>query len=267
MPKKILITGSTDGIGLEAAKILAGAGHSILLHGRNAEKLAAVKASDPVFSNADTYRADLSDLAEVADMAASISNDHSHLDVVINNAGVFKTSTTTTGYGLDIRYIVNTVAPYLLTQRLLPLMDRTGRVINLSSAAQAPVETGFTHGTTAMDHGNAYAQSKLAITMWTRHLSEVNSEGPAFISVNPGSLLGTKMVKESYGMAGKDIGIGADILVKLATDSAFDDANGLYFDNDRGAFGSPHPDALKAQKSSELVALIETQITELLKEE
>ena len=64
----------------------------------------------------------------------------------------------------------------------------------------------------------AYAQSKLAITAWSRYLANELTNGPSVISVNPGSLLATKMVKEGFGIEGKDLNIGADILVRLVTD-------------------------------------------------
>ena len=70
------------------------------------------------------------------------------------------------------------------------------------------------------------------------------NSGPTFITVNPGLLLASKMVKEGFGIAGKDLGIGADILIRCSLDADFSSATSLYFDNDLGDFGSPHPDAL-----------------------
>jgi hypothetical protein len=94
--------------------------------------------------------------------------------------------------------------------------------------------------------------------MWSIHLaSELGNNGPVILAVNPGSLLATKMVKEGFGMAGKDIGIGVDILVRLALDDEFQDASGLYFDNDAGQFASPHSDALDAQKCEKIVDVME----------
>lgn len=75
-------------------------------------------------------------------------------------------------------------------------------------------------------------------------------------SVNPGSLLATRMVKEGFGMAGNDIGIGADILVRAALSDEFTTANGQYFDNDSGRFTFPHPDALNKQKTSDVMNAI-----------
>ena len=141
--------------------------------------------------------------------------------------------------------------------RLFPFLASDGRIINLSSAAQAPVDPAAFAGRRQLDHGNAYAQSKLALTMWSNHLAQqLGKDGPAVIAVNPGSFLGTKMVKEAYGRAGNDIEIGSDILTRAATSSEFADASGRYFDNDAGRFASPHPDALDAAKNAALVELI-----------
>ena len=266
MSKIILITGSTDGIGLEAAKALAAAGHTVLLHGRNATKLSAVKANHPAFANSATYQADLSSLGSVANLAEEIEAKHARLDVVINNAGVFKIANPITSEGLDLRFVVNTIAPYYLTKRLLSLMDGSGRVINLSSAAQAPVDVAAFTGKQKLADGEAYSQSKLALTLWSRHMADNTETGPAIIAVNPGSFLGTKMVKEAYGSEGKDIGIGSEILTRLAIASEYADSNGKYFDNDIGKFGPPHPDALNPQKNKQIIDLMDAMLPSLLNE-
>ncbi|MEM1345764.1 MAG: oxidoreductase, partial [Pseudomonadota bacterium] len=61
--------------------------------------------------------------------------------------------------------------------------------------------------------------------------------------VNPGSLLGTNMVRDAFGTSGNDIRIGVDILMRAALSEEFSDASGRYFDNDAGRFGPAHPDA------------------------
>ena len=262
MTKTILITGATDGIGLETAKRLYSEGHTLLLHGRNPEKLAT---TEKALANARgtgliyTYRADLSQLAEADALAAAIIKDHDHLDVIINNAGVMRVAETVTQDGLDVRFAVNTVAPYVLTKRLLPLMRPASRVVNLSSAAQAPVELDALRGTKRLlDDMPAYAQSKLALTMWNNALAaSLRSVGPVFVAVNPGSLLASKMVKEGFGVAGKSLSIGADILARAALSDEFAKASGQYFDNDKGSFGPPHPDALNASKCQAVVEAME----------
>ena len=94
--------------------------------------------------------------------------------------------------------------------------------------------------------------------MWSRHLAmTLNDRAPAIIAVNPGSLLGSKMVKEGFGVAGNDLQIGADILVRAALDAEFSKANGRYFDNDAKRFASPHADALNAETCMRVVATID----------
>jgi len=269
MQKIILITGSTDGIGLETAKMLASKGYHILLHGRSKNKIEHAEKSLKDISDSvrvDSYLADLSNLSDVAAMAEAIVERHNKLDVLINNAGVLKTPEPVTQNGLDLRFVVNTFAPYLLTQKLLPLLGETGRVINLSSAAQSPIDMQALAGQVRLhDDLNAYAQSKLAITMWSRGMAlSLKGKGPVIIAVNPGSLLATKMVKEGFGMAGNDIRIGADILCRLSLSDEFASATGLYFDNDSGQLANPHQDALDTEKCEKIIEAIENVITEVI---
>lgn len=266
MPKTLLLTGATDGIGLEAARLLVADGHRVLLHGRSRAKLDAVEQALAALGvgPVESFVADLSVLAEVEALADAVAARHDRLDVLVNNAGVYNVAETVTPDGLDVRFAVNTIAPYLLTQRLLPLLRPTGRVVNLSSAAQAPVDLAALAGEGRLSAGAAYAQSKLALTMWSAALARsLGSDGPAIIAVNPGSLLGTKMVKEAFGMAGKDVGIGAEIVHRAALSDAFADASGQYFDNDASRFAPPHPDALDAPKTDAVVRAIEAVLDRL----
>lgn len=268
MTKTIFITGATDGIGLETARRLSADGHHLLIHGRNADKLSAT-ANDlragPNAGPVETHRADLSDLSQTARLGHDIRADHAHIDVVINNAGVLKSDQPTTADGQDVRFVVNTLAPALLTRLLLPALPRGGRVVHLSSAAQAPVDLSALAGQRALEPMEAYAQSKLALTMWSQTLAaELGKEGPVTVAVNPGSLLATNMVREGFGIAGNDIGIGAEILIRAALADEFADATGLYFDNDTGRFAPPHADAANPEKCAEVARAIEARISAFL---
>jgi len=267
MQKVILITGATAGIGMETAKQLVTDGHQVLVHGRNENALQALEKSLATIQgngSATGYLADLSKLDEVKSLAEKITENHQKIDVLINNAGIFKTPHTTTADGLDVRFVVNTLAPYLLTQLLLPTMDGSARVVNLSSAAQDTVNLQALHGKVQLDGMPAYAQSKLAITMWTRSMAkDLAGSGPSFYAINPGSLLATKMVKDAFGMDGKDIGIGVDILMRASLSEEFDNASGQYFDNDIGAFSNPHPDALDDNKVAAVISAIEELLAKL----
>ena len=256
MTKTILITGSTDGIGLLTAKKLAADGHRVLLHGRSAAKLEAAAAD--IGGAVETFSADLSDMSAVNMLARDIRVKHDTLDVLINNAGVLKAPQPVLESGLDIRFVVNTFAPYLLTELLLPIIPQAGRVVNLSSAAQAPVNLDAMAGNTRLADMDAYAQSKLAMTIWTREWAKDLPDGPAMVAVNPGSLLASKMVKEGFGVAGSDLSIGADILIDAALGERFANASGAYFDNDSGAFADPNAAALDASHAAEVMDAIQS---------
>lgn len=270
MTKTILITGSTDGIGKLAALNLAKAGHQVYLHGRDADKLASVidevkaVATGVAADHIDGFVADLSDLNAVHEMAAEVNDKLSKLDVLINNAGIYTTSSPVTKDGLDVRFVVNYLAPHELTNALLPLLKKSdkARIINLSSAAQAPISYPAFTGNKRLDDKDAYAQSKLALTMWSMDLADsVADDDINVIAVNPGSLLNTKMVDEAYGKYWSSADKGANILTALAISDEFTDDTGKYFDNDikdgahgeaRGEFGQPHADALDKDAITEL---------------
>lgn len=261
MQKTILITGATDGIGLETAKMLINQGHYLLLHGRNASKLKQVENTLSAISDTaqfESYLADLSNMTEVQSLADAVKAKHNHIDVLINNAGVFQTPNNTTVDGLDVRFAVNTIAPYILTRALLPILGNEGRVLNLSSAAQASVDLDALNGNKALGASEAYAQSKLALTIWSRVLGlKLKQQGPAIIAINPKSLLGSKMVKDAYGIAGGDLSLGAEVLCQGALCDDFANASGLYFDNDHEKFANPHPDALNENICQSVMANIE----------
>lgn len=265
MSKTILITGATDGIGLATARTLVAQGHRVLLHGRNptkleqsAQTLAALPGAGPI----DSHVADLSRFADVAALAGAVRGQTERLDVLINNAGVLKTGAPRAADGLDVRFVVNTFAPFLLTRLLWPLLGASARVINLSSAAQSPVDIQALAGQRQLSDMDAYAQSKLALTMWSRRMGlDAGDQGPVVVAVNPGSLLATKMVREGFGMAGSNVGKGADILVRAALSDEFAHVSGQYFDNDAGRFASPHADALDSDKVAQVVRAIEAVLS------
>ena len=133
MQKSILLTGATDGIGLATAEMLVSRGHHVLLHGRNPAKLVQVEKSLSGLAGGggvECHVADFARLQDVEKLAQTITEKHTRLDVLINNAGVFKIADPVTNDGLDARFIVNTIAPYQLTQRLLPLLGASARVVN-----------------------------------------------------------------------------------------------------------------------------------------
>lgn len=261
--RTILITGSTDGIGLATMKELVKENHSLIVHGRSQEKvnktLDSLRLINPnVVVNG--YVSDLSDFNQIYDFIQKIKKDYNSIDILINNAGVFKSSNPKTSNNLDLRFMVNTIAPYIITTELLPLLNKDSRVINLSSAAQSTVDLNSLSSYKPMSDSEAYAQSKLALIHWTFALSK-DPKYPSLIAVNPKSFLGSNMVKEAYGMQGYDIRIGANVLIKLAFDEQYRNMTGFYFDNDRGVISNPHPDAMNDSRNQKIEETINDIIT------
>lgn len=259
--KTILITGSTDGIGKLTAIKLANEGHCVFVHGRNTNKLEATINEIKNISkneNISGFTADFSNLEDVKKLASQLNNEVESLDILINNAGVYKSAISKNNNDLDMRYVVNYFAPYILTNALIPLLKNSNnpRIINLSSAAQAPISTSAILGEIIESEGATYAQSKLALLMWSFYLAN-KEPNLTVIPVNPGSLLNTKMVKEAFGNSWSSADKGANILYDLAISENHKNNSGKYFDNDQGSYGNAHPDAYDETKIHQLIELTE----------
>ena len=255
MKKYILITGSTDGIGKLLALRLAKEGHIVAVHGRNQAKLETTLKEIKEESNNENvigFLADFSSLADVKKMAADVIEKMPKIDVLVNNAGIFTSKVDSTPSGIDIRLAVNYLAPYQLTNSVLNLLKKSDapRVVNLGSAAQSPVSLIALEGKANLGANEAYALSKLALTMWSFDLAK-QEPNITVVAVNPGSLLNTKMAKEGYGQHWSPAEKGVDILYDLSmTDLA---KTGQYFDNDKGSYATAHPDAYNSEKIEALL--------------
>ena len=267
MHKTIFITGSTDGIGKLAAIKLAREGHQLIIHGRNSKKTEAVvsEIKDTTGNKKiSAFTADLSDLHAVKGLADQVRRQLSGIDVLINNAGVFKSEKLVTKDHLDMRMTVNYLAPFVLTHGLLPLIKKSEapRIINLSSAAQSPVSMAVLRGEKQVSEQASYAQSKLALTMWSFYLAKKYPD-IGVIAVNPGSLLDTNMVREAYGKSWSSADKGANILYDLVVHETYSGITAKYFDNDRGSFGKAHADAYNQQAVENLIKTTEAIRKEL----
>jgi NAD(P)-dependent dehydrogenase (short-subunit alcohol dehydrogenase family) len=242
----ILVTGATDGIGRGVARELARLGARVLLHGRDSARLVATRdeiASATANDRLETYQTDLSSLDQVRDLAAEVTDQHERLDVLINNAGIGssprgrrKRELSADGY--ELRFAVNHLAPFLLTQQLLPVLRRAApaRIVNVASIGQTAIDFGDVMLERGYDGFRAYCQSKLAMVMSTFELAErLNVREVAVNCLHPGTLLDTKMVREGLGAPQGPVQTGIDSEVHLATSPDLEAVTGQYFDQTRPA--------------------------------
>jgi len=132
-----------------------------------------------------------------------------------------------------------------LTKTLIPLLKKgeNSRLINLSSAAQAPVTEEVLLGKKTETERNTYAQSKLALTMWSFDLAK------------------KLMVREAFGQFWSSADKGGNILYDLAVSAEHEGITGKYFDNDQGGYGPAHTDAYKQAAIDKLMAVTEQLLT------
>lgn len=240
--KTILITGSTDGVGRRVAEILGSAGHTILVHGRDAQRADAVaKEIAASGGKADVYLADFSSLAEVRSFTDAVSRDHPHIDVLINNAGIGfgrpGGAREVSRDGYELRLAINYLAPFLLTRLLLPTLTARGsRIVNVASVGQEPIDVADIMLTRHWDGQRAYRQSKLALIMFTFDLAEeLRAAGVTVNALHPATFMATTMVQESGVAPWSTVEEGSKAILQLAVSPGLEGRTGLYFDGKQPA--------------------------------
>jgi NAD(P)-dependent dehydrogenase (short-subunit alcohol dehydrogenase family) len=232
----ILITGATDGIGLESAQQLAQQGHELVLHGRTEAK--ATSARNAVLQRSSTAKihtayADLANLADVVRMANNINTQLPRLDVLLNNAGVYMTVRKLSRDGFEMTMAVNHLAHFLLTALLLPLLKKSAepRVITVSSMVHSSgrIELDNLNSERRFDGYHAYCNSKLANALFAVELAP---REPWLSSnfLHPG-VVDTKLLHAAFDMTGNSVHSGAKMPVYLATSPDVKGISGKYFDN------------------------------------
>ena len=239
----ILLTGATGGIGIATARALSANGAELLVHGRDRQKVEKLTAElTSAGSKVRGFIADLSSLAETARLARQVAESVGTLDVLINNAGV--------GFGKDgkkrevsrdgheLRFAVNYLAPFLLTEELLGAGLPRRAVVNVASAGQDTLDLSDLMSESGYSGVQAYCRSKLALIMMTFDCAAFHPELQTH-ALHPGTYLDSPMVREAGIQPLGPVSQGADSILAVLH-AALDAApgrgeSGRYFDRARPA--------------------------------
>lgn len=241
--KTCLITGCSGGIGKHTAIELAKMHYNIIMLVRDSIKSRNAYneiKSQSKSNNIKMYYADLASLKSIINVVQKIKSEYSQIDVLINNAGILKRNRETTPEGFEITLAVNYFAPFLLTNLLLPLIEKSphGKIVNLSSELYKKGQAIINKFSSEekFDGGKAYANSKLLIVIFTKVLAKrLQNNGITVNCVHPG-VVGTdafreypKWVNVLLNLFISKPEIGAQPVVYLATSSEVDEISGQYF--------------------------------------
>jgi NAD(P)-dependent dehydrogenase (short-subunit alcohol dehydrogenase family) len=225
--QRVLVTGSTDGLGRRVAAELAARGARVLVHGRDPGR---VDAAAREVGAEDGIVADLGELAQVRRLAEQAGE----LDALVNNAGVIEPERRGSADGLELTFAVNHLSHFLLTELLVPRLREPARIVNVSSIGQAPLDFGDLLLERGYDGYTAYAKSKLAQVLFTLELA--GRLAGCDITVNalhPATLMDTKMVRDNMSRVQSSVEEGAEAVLTLVTDPELDGVTGRFFDRTR----------------------------------
>lgn len=186
--KHIVITGTSRGIGLELVKLFSGMGHKVLALSRNFKPLKEMS-----LPGVEVIGCDINEPEELKQLESYFKDNNQTVDVLINNAGAIlnKSFAETTPDDFRRVYETNVFGVVALLQSLLPFMDKTGHVVNISSM-------GGVQGSMKFPGLSAYSSSKGALITLTEMLAEeYKDSGPSFNVLALGAVQ-TEMLAEAF---------------------------------------------------------------------
>jgi retinol dehydrogenase 14 len=254
--KVCLITGATSGIGKATAMGLADMGASVVMVGRDRGRgeaaLAEIKEKSANVS-VHLLLANLSSQEEIHRLADEFKEAYPRLDVLINNAGVFRSERTTTPDGLETTFAVNHLAHFLLTDLLLDVLKASApsRIVNVSSGdhSNGTIDFDDLQGEKGYKGAKAYSQSKLANVLFTYELAwRLEGTGVSANCLHPGAGIRTNFGSGASGVLGftvralkplmKSPEKGAETSIYLASSPEVEGLSSRYFAKKAGARSS-----------------------------
>jgi len=254
--KTVLVTGATNGIGLVAAREMARMGAQTVLVSRSAEKCASTAAlikKETGNEQVEFIAADLSTNAGVQHAAHEFKKRHTHLDVLLNNAGAMFMSRQVSTDGIEMTIALNHLNYFHLTALLMDVLKASGpaRVVNVSSDAHRGGKINLDDLQLKKGYSGfgAYSQSKLANVLFTYELARKlqgtlvtsNALHPGFVNTgfakNNGGLF--KLAMGLLSPMQKKVEDGAQTSIYLATSPEVEGISGKYFADSKALESDP----------------------------
>ena len=252
-----LITGATDGIGKEAAIELAKKGCNLILIGRSKEKgdkvVEEIRKVADSYVDIDYFTADLMLMKEVSRVADEVSRKYPKIDVLLNNVGAYFAFRDVTEEGFERTFALNHLGYFLMTKKLLPLVEKSDykRIVNVSSSAHYGIDFEFDNMNGEKNYSgfDVYKRSKLANVMFTYELAKriegtgitANCLHPGFVSTNFGknnNFLWRNVIRVAMWLTAISVKDGAKTSIHLACSDEVKDITGRFFANSQIKKGS-----------------------------
>lgn len=242
-----LVTGSTNGIGRDAARALGRLGATVIVHGRDREAgKSVVRSIREDGGEALFVAADFTDPAEIRGLAETVRAQTKGLDLLLNNAGGLFREGRLVGPGIERTFYVNHLAPYQLTADLIDHLRDGARVVTTASDAHRGAELDLDRVRTLDGYSGmrAYAHSKLANVLFASELARrLEATGRSIVSnsVHPGFVPGSRFgrflpgpLSWGFRMLGvvpgtSSVADGAAELLHVAVSPDTADVSGRYF--------------------------------------
>lgn len=241
--KVYTVTGVTSGLGKAIALELAKTGETVIMVARDPDRAASVLKEISAATqnpNLDMQICDLSHLSSVRNLATIILSRYNHIDVLINNAGVYKKNHETTLDGFERMFATNHLGPFLLTYLLTDRLLASGsaRVINITAPSTTKLNFEDLQGAQNFNSLNAFGATKMANLLFTYELARrMENSGVTVNAIHPG-LVKSGIMKEAFtplrfltGLFSGSPTHAAQEVVRVATSPEFERTTGKFLHN------------------------------------
>lgn len=275
--KVIVVTGVTSGIGKALAFGLAGTGEHVVMVARDKERgdqlEQEIKSQIPS-ADTDVVLSDLSSLSSVRNAAAVIKSTHESIDVLINNAAIYKSRRELSTDGLELMFVTNHLGPFLLTHLLLDPLMTSGAARILNITAPSTVDLGFDdlQGERNFNSLRSFGATKMMNLLFTFALARrLENTGVTVNAVHPG-LARSSLMNESGAITRFFLRLAsapaervAVDIIRVATDPEFEKVTGRFLHKAKEIEAAAYAHNRQAQErlweiSSNLVGTTEVDI-------